>query len=99
MRIVWFGLIVLFALAGLLFGALNGDALNIDFYAFHLDLPKGAALLCALLLGWIAGGAVVYLGVVLRLRRQLRAARRAAAAPPVAVSPSKALVPVPADAA
>ena len=76
MRIFWFCLIVLFALGGLLFGALNGETLGIDFYLFSLVLPKGAALLGAVLLGWLLGGIVVYFGLVLRLRRQLRAARR-----------------------
>jgi putative membrane protein len=76
MRIVWFGLIVLFALGGLLFGALNSETLGIDFYLFSLSLPKGVALLGAVLVGWLLGGIVVYFGLVLRLNRQLRAARR-----------------------
>ena len=76
MRIFWFCLIVLFALGGLLFGALNPETLSIDFYLFSLSMPKGVVLLGCVLLGWLLGGVVVYFGLVLRLNRQLRAARR-----------------------
>ncbi|QBB70353.1 DUF1049 domain-containing protein [Pseudolysobacter antarcticus] len=69
-----FGLIVLillFAVFGVLFGALNSESVGFDLYFLVLTLPKGAALLCALLLGWLIGGLLVYFGLVLRLRRQL----------------------------
>ena len=69
-----FGLIVLillFAVFGVLFGALNSESVGFDLYFFLLTLPKGAALLCALLLGWLIGGLLVYFGLVLKLRRQL----------------------------
>lgn len=96
MRLVWICLVVLSVLAGIVFGAFNSEAIGVDIYFTTLHPPKGAALLSALLLGWIAGGAVVYFGLVLRLRRQLRAARREAnRAPP---KPAPPLTP-PADAA
>ena len=69
-----FGLIVLillFAVFGVLFGALNSESVGFDLYFLVLTLPKGAALLCALLLGWLIGGLLVYFGLVLKLRRQL----------------------------
>ncbi|HOV57632.1 MAG TPA: DUF1049 domain-containing protein [Rhodanobacteraceae bacterium] len=90
MRILWLSLIAVFALLGLLFGALNGERIVVDFYLFALTLPRGAALLAALAAGWLAGGALVYLGVVLRLRRQLREARRGAARTAVAGSAADA---------
>ncbi|HEX6832185.1 MAG TPA: lipopolysaccharide assembly protein LapA domain-containing protein, partial [Rudaea sp.] len=74
-----FGLILLllvFAALGAVFGALNGESVAFDFYFATLNLPKGAALLCALLLGWLAGGLLVYLGLVLRLRRRVKAQAR-----------------------
>ena len=76
MRVLWIILVVLFAIAGAVFGALNSDAVAFDFYAVTLTLPKGAALLAALLTGWIAGGAAVWLGVVVPLRRRLGRTRR-----------------------
>ncbi|HVJ62274.1 MAG TPA: lipopolysaccharide assembly protein LapA domain-containing protein [Tahibacter sp.] len=76
MRVVWIVLVLLFAIAGAVFGALNSDSVAFDFYLVQADLPKGAALLAALLVGWIAGGAAVWLGVVVPLKRRLGHARR-----------------------
>lgn len=76
MRFVWIGLIVLFAIVGAVFGALNGEAMLLDFYFVAVNLPKGAALLGALLVGWVAGGLLVWFGVAMRLRGQLGRARR-----------------------
>ena len=73
------GLIVLalfFAVAGAAFGALNAEHVVFDFYFTALMLPKGAALLCALLLGWLLGGLLVYRALVLRLRRRVRVLAR-----------------------
>jgi uncharacterized integral membrane protein len=69
-------LALLFAVAGAAFGALNGERIAFDFYLTSLTLPKGAALLCAILLGWLLGGLVVYFGLVLRLRRRVRVLAR-----------------------
>jgi putative membrane protein len=74
-----FGLILLtlvFAVLGAIFGALNSDSIPFDFYFTSVHAPKGAALLLALLLGWISGGLVVYLALVLRLRRRVRGLAR-----------------------
>lgn len=65
-------LLLVFAAAGAVFGALNGDRVAWDFYFGALQFPKGAALLCALLLGWFVGGVAVYVGLVMRLRRRVR---------------------------
>ncbi len=70
-----FGLILLvlvFAVAGAVFGSLNGQAIDLDFYFGQAVLGKGAALLCALLAGWLLGGLLVYLGMVVPLRRRVR---------------------------
>jgi uncharacterized membrane protein YciS (DUF1049 family) len=75
-----FGLIVLlvfvFAVAGASFGALNSQAIELDFYVATLTLVKGGVVIGALLLGWLLGGLLVYLGLVLPLRRRLRAQSR-----------------------
>jgi len=81
MRLVWILFILVFAAVGALFGALNGDAVAYDFYFATLTAPKGAMLIVAALLGWLLGGAFVYFGLVLRLRRRLRVQARKSAAP------------------
>jgi uncharacterized integral membrane protein len=76
MRLALILLTLLFALAGAAFGALNGERVAFDFYFSSMVLPKGAALLGAVLLGWLLGGLVVYVGLVLRLRRRVRVLAR-----------------------
>jgi len=68
-------LIVLFLcviVLGALFGALNGAHVMIDFHFVQVDAPLGGALLCALLLGWLLGGLVAWLGHLPGMRRQAR---------------------------
>ncbi len=60
------------AAAGAVFGALNSQSIDLDFYFTGVTLAKGGALLGALLLGWLLGGLLVYLGLVLPLRRRVR---------------------------
>ena len=76
MRLGLILLALLFAAVGAAFGALNGEHVVFDFYFSAITLPKGAALLCAVLLGWLLGGIVVYFGLVLRLRRRVRVLAR-----------------------
>jgi uncharacterized integral membrane protein len=75
-----FGLIVfllfVFAVAGAAFGALNSQPIELDFYFGTLTLVKGGAMIGALLLGWMLGGLLVYIGLVLPLRRRLRVQSR-----------------------
>jgi lipopolysaccharide assembly protein A len=75
-----FGLIVFlvfaFAVAGASFGALNSQAIELDFYFGTLTLVKGGVVIGALLLGWLLGGLLVYVGLVMPLRRRLRAQSR-----------------------
>lgn len=61
---------------GATFGALNAERVLFDFYLIDLQLPKGAALLASLLLGWVLGGLLVWLVRVRRLRSELRRCRR-----------------------
>jgi uncharacterized integral membrane protein len=71
-----FGLIVfllfVFAVAGAAFGALNSQAIELDFYVGTLTLVKGGVVIGSVLLGWLLGGLLVYVGLVLPLRRRLR---------------------------
>ncbi|MFT3791832.1 MAG: hypothetical protein QM741_12325 [Rudaea sp.] len=50
--------------------------MDYDFYIATWRAPKGAILIAALLIGWLLGGAFVYFGLVLRLRRRLRVQAR-----------------------
>lgn len=73
------GVVVLVLLAvvfGATFGALNSERMLFDLYLTEISLPKGAALLSFLLIGWISGGLLVWVVRVRRLRRELRAAKR-----------------------
>jgi uncharacterized integral membrane protein len=92
MRLVWILLLLVFAAAGAIFGALNGESTVYDFYFVTFAAPKGAMLVVAVLLGWLLGGAFVYFGLVLRLRAQARGMNQADDA-----KPGSALVPPPAD--
>lgn len=81
-------LILLAAMLGAAFGALNADLISLDVYFASIRLPKGAALLVALLIGWVLGGLLVWFVRVRSLRRELRKARRALAAMPATESAS-----------
>ena len=72
MRIGLILLVLLFAGAGALFGALNNQTITLDFYFVSIELAKGGALLCALVLGWLFGGVLVYLSLVVPLRGRVR---------------------------
>ncbi|MEO8802118.1 MAG: lipopolysaccharide assembly protein LapA domain-containing protein [Rudaea sp.] len=76
MRVGLILLALLFAAIGAVFGALNGERVAYDFYFVVVHAPKGAALLCALVVGWLVGGVLVYCALVLRLRRRVRALSR-----------------------
>ncbi|HEY8011126.1 MAG TPA: lipopolysaccharide assembly protein LapA domain-containing protein [Rudaea sp.] len=76
MRFAMILLVFVFAAFGALFGALNSENVVLDFYYAEVHLPKGAALLAALLLGWLLGGLLVYIGLVLRLRRRVQVQTR-----------------------
>jgi uncharacterized integral membrane protein len=65
-------LVLLFALLGAAFGALNSQNIDFDFYFGTLSLAKGGVLLGALVLGWLLGGLLVFVSLVLPLRRRVR---------------------------
>lgn len=79
MRVLAVLLVLLFAIVGVLFGTLNADFVAYDFLIGHLQLPKGAALLAAAVLGWVIGGLVVWLFAALPARRRLARMERKAA--------------------
>jgi uncharacterized integral membrane protein len=76
MRLIAILLLVFFVAAGIVVGALNADLVSYDFAFAHLRAPKGAALLAALVVGWLLGGLTAWLGVSLRQHRQARLRRK-----------------------
>jgi uncharacterized integral membrane protein len=80
MRLIAIIFLLLFIAAGIVFGALNADLASFDLGFARLSLPKGGAMLSAVLAGWILGGITAWLGTSLghRRRRRDRGERKAA---------------------
>jgi uncharacterized membrane protein YciS (DUF1049 family) len=85
MRLLAILILVIFIAAGVVLGALNADLVGYDLAFAQVQLPKGAALLGALVIGWLLGGLTAWLGMSLRQRqlrrRQLRADKKLPAKP------------------
>jgi uncharacterized integral membrane protein len=77
MRLLVILVLVLFICAGAVLGALNADLVGYDLVFAQVRLPKGAALLGALVMGWLLGGLTAWLGVSSRRRQIQRGQRRA----------------------
>lgn len=82
MRLLAIIILLLFVAAGIVLGALNADLVGYDLGFAQLQLPKGAALLGALLIGWLLGGLTAWLGVMMRQRSQRRLQLRMDKNPP-----------------
>mgnify|MGYP002403075619 CR=1 FL=1 len=78
MRMIFLLLALACVGVGVLFGALNPHAVNIDFYWLQVEASLGAAFLVSALIGMLLGGMAVSVGVVWPLRRRLRKAQREA---------------------
>lgn len=76
MRLILIVPIVFVVACGALFGVLNGARVPLDFYFTSVEMPLGIALLGTLLLGWVLGGLVAWLGHAPRLRSEMRMLRR-----------------------
>ncbi|WEN16872.1 LapA family protein [Rhodanobacter sp. AS-Z3] len=83
MRLPAIILLVLFIAAGIVLGALNADMVAYDLGFAQLQLPKGAALLVAVVIGWLLGGVTAWLGVSTGRRRLQRKLSRADKKPAV----------------
>jgi putative membrane protein len=69
MRLLAILILVIFIAAGVVLGALNADLVSYDLAFAQLQLPKGAALLGAVVIGWLLGGLTAWVGVSSRQRR------------------------------
>ncbi|MEO7324542.1 MAG: lipopolysaccharide assembly protein LapA domain-containing protein [Dokdonella sp.] len=75
MRLILIFLTLIVIASGAIFGALNGARIPVDFYFFQVNVPTGVGLLGMLLIGWLLGGLVAWLGQTRRLRHETREAR------------------------
>lgn len=75
MRLIAIIFLLLFVAAGVVFGALNADLVAFDLGFAQLSLPKGGAMLAAVLVGWILGGITAWVGTSFALRRRHRRKR------------------------
>ena len=73
MRLPAIILLLIFVAAGIVLGALNAGMVGYDFGFAQVQFPKGAALLGALVIGWLLGGVSAWLGV--RSRHSSRPSR------------------------
>jgi putative membrane protein len=76
MRLLVILVLLVFAASGVVVGSLNADMVGYDLVLARVHVPKGAALLCALVIGWLLGGLTAWLGVVTRQRRERRRQQR-----------------------
>lgn len=72
MRLLVISIFAVFIVAGVVLGALNADLVTYDFAFAQVHLPKGAALLGALVLGWLLGGLAAWAGLQSSQRRRQR---------------------------
>ena len=69
--------VLVFVSAGLFFGTLNSDPVEVDYFLFQANAPLAFSLISFLLAGIVFGAVCVYVSVVLKLQHRLRASKRA----------------------
>jgi lipopolysaccharide assembly protein A len=70
MRALVFVLVIAVLILGAVFGALNPQVVGYDFGFARFHFSKGSALLIALLIGWLLGGALCWAGSGLARQRK-----------------------------
>lgn len=76
MRPIIFLALILFLAAGVVFGALNPGEVGYDFGSVSFRVPKGAAVLAVLVIGWLLGGVTAWAGMRQRARTRRPRSRR-----------------------
>lgn len=77
MRVLTLVIVIAFLALGALFGALNPQVVSYDFLFGSIKVSKGTALLLAMLVGWLLGGALCWAGSGLARQRKAMTAKRA----------------------
>ena len=79
----WLTLIVALVMVafGVVFSALNANAVPLNLYFAQIELPAGVLVLASVFFGCALGGAFLYFGVIVPLRLRIRALNRAKVAP------------------
>ncbi len=72
MRLLVISIFAVFIVAGVVLGALNAELVTYDFAFTQVHLPKGVALLGALVIGWLLGGLAAWAGLQSRQRHRQR---------------------------
>lgn len=75
MRALVIAVVIAFLILGAMFGALNPQVIDYDFGFAQLRVSKGTALLVALLIGWLLGGALCWAGFGSASRRGFGSSR------------------------
>ena len=78
LRWLWIVIGALVALAGIVFSAINGAPVTLDFYFGSVSLPLGVIVLATLFTGFLLAGTVLWGGVIVPLRLRLASQRRQA---------------------
>ncbi len=79
MKAVRLLLLLAVLVCGLVIGAQNSQQISVSLAFWALETTSGLAIIAALLLGALAGGGLVIVGVVIPLYARLRRASKAAA--------------------
>lgn len=77
MRLLALLVVLLFLASGVVLGALNADLVSYDFAVARLSMPKGAALLGGVVVGWLLGGLTAWWGTHWHHRQSRRAMLKA----------------------
>jgi lipopolysaccharide assembly protein A len=80
MRLIVTLLLLLFIAGGVVLGALNADLVGYDLAFARVEVPKGAALIAMLAIGWVLGGLTAWLGVTTQHRRERQRSAKAQSA-------------------
>ena len=88
LRWLWIVIGALVALAGIVFSAINGAPVTLDFYFGSVSLPLGVIVLATLFTGFLLAGTVLWGGVIVPLRLRLASQRRQAQRAEAPVAPT-----------
>ncbi|HFD80939.1 MAG TPA: LapA family protein [Gammaproteobacteria bacterium] len=75
LRLIGFLLLIVLVVLGVSFAVLNAEPVSLNYYFGYLEIPLSMVVVVSLTAGALIG-ALVSMGVILRLKRQLARTRR-----------------------